>query len=69
MSEVYVLFFWGKVLEVEFYDVDVDEEMSDEKVKEVLKCYVLVVKDWYVFAYSSIGKIYEFGIGVKCDYD
>ena len=69
MSEAHALFLRGKALEAESYDVDVDEETSDEKAKEALKCYVLAAKDRYVPAYSSIGKIYELGIGVKCDYD
>ena len=43
--------------------------MSEEKAKEALRCYVLAAKERYIPAYSSIGRIYELGIGVKSDYE
>ena len=69
MSKAHALFLQGKTLEAESYDADIDEETSVERAKEALKCYVLAAKERYVPAYSSIGKIYELGVGVECDYD
>ena len=57
------------MFEAQSYELRYDEEMSEEKAKEALRCYVLAAKERYIPAYSSIGRIYELGIGVKSDYE
>ena len=68
-SEAHELFLQGKMFEAQSYELRYDEEMSEEKAKEALRCYVLAAKERYIPAYSSIGRIYELGIGVKSDYE
>ena len=68
-SEAHELFLQGKMFEAQSYELQYDEEMSEEKAKEALRCYVLAAKERYIPAYSSIGRIYELGIGVNSDYE
>ena len=70
-SEAHKLFLRGKSLEIEaqLYIQEEDEAASTEKAKEALKCYVMAAEERYVPAYCSIGRMYELGIGMKCDYE
>ena len=68
-SEAHRLYLQGKMLEASSRDHAHDIEMSEEQAKEALKCYVLAAKDRYMPAYSSIGRLYELGIGVEVDYE
>lgn len=68
-SEAHQLYLQGKMLEASAQEHMYDSELSDEKSKEALRCYVLAAKERYVPAYASIGRLYELGIGVKIDYE
>ena len=59
----------GKTLEAEACEGNEDDEITEEKAKEALKCYVTAAKEGFVPAYSSIGRMYELGIGMECDYE
>jgi len=68
-SAAYKLHVRGKMLEAEACEADPADELSDGKAKEALKCYVIAAKERFVPAYSSIGRMYELGIGMDCDYE
>jgi hypothetical protein len=68
-SAAYTLHARGKVLEAEACEANKDDKISEEKAKEALKCYVTAAKEQFVPAYSSIGRMYELGIGMERDYE
>lgn len=68
-SDAHQLYLQGKMLEASAQELLHDSELSEEKSKEALRCYVLAAKERYVPAYASIGRLYELGIGVKVDYE